>query len=107
MRIRKNDIVQIRSGRDKGSQGKVMELLDGRRRIRVEGVNVVKRHVKAGGDPKAPQGGIIELAAPIDISNVRLVCSHCNQPTKAKMREIEDGKRRRYCPKCNESFDKD
>ncbi len=107
MRIRKNDTVIVLTGRDKGRQGKVLEILDNRQRVRIEGVNQIKRHVKAGRDPKAPQGGIIEASAPIHISNVRLVCSHCSQPTVAKVRKLEDGKQRRYCPKCNESVDKD
>lgn len=106
MRIKKNDIVIVRSGRDRGRRGKVLELLNQRTRVRVEGINTVKRHVKAGSDKKAPQGGIIDVNAPIHISNVRLVCSKCNQPTVAGMRTLEDGKRVRYCSKCNESLDK-
>lgn len=106
MRIRKNDLVVVLAGRDRKRRGKVLEIVDGRTRVRVEGVNTVKRHVKAGRDPKAPQGGIIEVAAPIHISKVRLLCSKCNQPTLAGLRKLEDGKKIRFCKKCNESLDK-
>jgi large subunit ribosomal protein L24 len=105
MRIKKDDKVVILTGRDRGRQGKVLELVDDRQRVRVEGINMVKRHVKAGSDPSAPQGGIIESAALIHISNVRLFCNHCSKPTVAKVRKLESGKLRRYCPKCNESVD--
>jgi len=106
MRIKKNDLVVIRTGRDKNRRGKVLSLPDKRKRIVVEGINQVKRHVKAGQDPKAPQGGIIEVAAPIHISNVQLVCSKCNQPTTTGVRKLEDGSKRRFCKKCNEGLDK-
>jgi large subunit ribosomal protein L24 len=107
MRIKKNDMVLVLAGRDKGRRGKVLELLASKDRVRVEGINVVKRHVKAGRDPKAPQGGIIEAPAPIHISNVRLVCGHCNKSTTAKVRQNEGGKRLRFCVNCNESMDKE
>ena len=107
MRIKKNDLVKILAGRDKGRQGKVLEILPGGEKVRVEGVNTVKRHVKAGRDPKAPQGGIIEAAAPLHISNVQLVCGHCSKLTVAKMRTRDDGKRVRFCPKCKEPLDKE
>ena len=106
MRIKKNDTVVVLSGRDKNRRGKVLEVLHKRHRIVVEGINMVKRHVKAGRDQKAPQGGIIEVAASIDISNVKPVCSKCNQPTTIGLRVLEDGEKRRYCKKCNEGLDK-
>jgi large subunit ribosomal protein L24 len=106
MRIKKNDTVLVLTGRDKNRRGKVLEIDAGQERVRVEGINMVKRHVRAGSDPTAPQGGIIEVAAPIHVSNLKLVCGHCSQPTKAKIRNLEDGKKVRFCYKCNESLDK-
>lgn len=106
MRIKKNDTVVLLTGRDRNRRGKVLEILAARERVRVEGVNIVKRHVKSGRDPKAPRGGIIEVAAPVHVSNVRLVCTKCSQPTVVGMRKLEDGKRIRFCKKCNESLDK-
>ena len=106
MRIKKNDTVVVLNGRDRGRQGKVMEFTSDGQRLRVEGVNMIKRHVKAGRDPKAPQGGIIEAPAPIHLSNVKLVCSHCGEKIKARMKSMDSGKRQRVCPACNESVDK-
>ncbi len=106
MRIKKNDMVVVLTGRDKGRRGRVLDVVDGRERLIVEGVNTIKRHVKAGQDPKAPQGGIIDASSAIQISNVKLVCGHCNQPTKAGLRKLEDGKKVRFCKKCKESLDK-
>ena len=106
MRIKKNDMVVVLIGKDKGRRGKVLEILGGREKLRVEGINVVKRHVKPGRDKSAPQGGIIEVSAPIHISNVKLVCKHCSQPTHAGSRRLDDGTQERFCKKCNESVDK-
>ncbi len=106
MRIKRNDMVVVLTGRDKGRRGRVLDVVDGRERLIVEGVNTIKRHVKAGQDPKAPQGGIIVASAAIQISNVKLVCGHCNQPTKVGLRKLEDGKKVRFCKKCKESLDK-
>ena len=105
MRIKKNDNVIVLCGRDKGRQGKILGL-KGKDKVLVEGVNMVKRHVKAGQDSTAPQGGIIEVAAPVHVSNVKLFCSKCNEPTIMKIRKLEDGKKVRACKKCNESLDK-
>jgi large subunit ribosomal protein L24 len=105
MRIRKNDTVLVLAGKDRNRRGKVLEISRDKQRVVVEGVNKVKRHVKAGRDQKAPQGGIIEVSASIHISNVRLVCSKCNQPTVIGLRKLE-GNKVRFCKKCNESIDK-
>ncbi len=106
MRIKKNDLVVVLAGRDKRMRGKVLEVMPDRQRVVVEGVNLVKRHVKAGRDPKAPQGGIIDTPAPLHISNVKLVCPRCNQPARFGVRRLEDGKKVRFCRKCNENVDK-
>ncbi len=99
-------MVVVLTGRDKSRQGKVLDVLRAKQRVLVEGINMVKRHVKSGSDPKAPQGGIIEVAAPIHVSNVKLVCGKCNQPTTAGIRLLENGKKVRFCRKCKESLDK-
>jgi large subunit ribosomal protein L24 len=106
MRIKKNDMVVVLTGRERNRRGKVLELQSNRERVLVDGVNMVKRHVKAGRDPKAPKGGIIEVAASIHISNVQLVCSKCNKPTKIGIKKLEDGKQVRFCKKCKEVLDK-
>lgn len=106
MRIRKNDMVVVLSGRDRKMRGRVLEVHPERQRVIVEGINKVKRHIKAGSDSQAPQGGIIEVPAPLHISNVKLICGSCNQPTKFGVRRLEDGRKVRFCRKCNENLDK-
>lgn len=90
MRVRKGDLVQIISGKDRGKQGRVLTAEPTRKRLIVENLNIVKRHrrpkpirdsSRMGGQQVQP-GGIIELAAPVDISNVMVVCPSCNRPTR-------------------------
>lgn len=73
MAIRRDDTVQVITGKDKGKQGKVLQVLPKKDRILVEGVNIVKRHVRRS--QQSQQGGIIEKEAPLHISNVKLVSS--------------------------------
>ena len=64
----------------------------------VEGVNIVKKHIKRG---RARQAGIVEVEAPLHVSNVMLICPSCKQPTRVGVREGADGKNVRYCKKCD------
>jgi large subunit ribosomal protein L24 len=90
MRVKKGDLVQILSGKDRGKQGRVLEARPRERRVIVENLNVAKRHQKPrpmrdssrmGGVQVAP-GGIIEKAAAVDVSNVMVVCPTCKNPTR-------------------------
>jgi large subunit ribosomal protein L24 len=105
MRIRAGDLVQVIAGKDRGKQGKVLEAHPRERRVIVENLNVVKRHrrprpIKDSGRMGTPQilpGGVFELAAPIPVSNVMLVCPACNRPTRVgyafkEIRGSKDGK---------------
>jgi large subunit ribosomal protein L24 len=97
LKIRKGDVVQMLTGKDRGKQGRVLEARPGDRRVIVENLNMVKRHQrpKPMRDPSrmgAPQiipGGIIEKAAAVPVSNVMVVCPICNRPTRVGMREKE------------------
>lgn len=102
-RIKKDDKVRVVAGKDKGKIGKVLKLLKDKSRIVVEGINKVKRHSKP--TMKNNQGGIIEKEAPIDISNVMVVCNSCLKPARVKIDKLEDGTRVRKCHKCNESIE--
>lgn len=100
-RIRKDDKVMIIAGKDKGKIGKVLKLMPKTDRILVEKVNMVKRHTK--GNPYSGQaGGILEKEVPLAISNVALVCDACAKPTRVGYRHTDDGKKIRFCKKCNE-----
>ncbi len=105
MHIKKDDIVQIITGDDRGKQGRVLKVYPAEHEIIVEGVNFIKRHTRPS--QKLPQGGIIEREAPIHASNAMVVCPKCNQLTKTGMKVVkEDSKRKtvryRYCKKCGE-----
>jgi large subunit ribosomal protein L24 len=100
MKIKKDDIVVVIAGKDKGKKGKVHQSLHGEQRVMVEGINMVKRHTKPRGTVR--QAGIIEREAPINISNVMLQCPKCSRPTRVSSRTMEDGKKARVCCQCHE-----
>jgi large subunit ribosomal protein L24 len=100
-KIRRGDTVLVTSGRNKGQQGKVRINLVDRDRVVIEGVNIVKKHIKRG---RARQAGIVEVEAPLHVSNVMLVCPSCSEPTRVGVRKGEDGKNARYCKKCDSAI---
>jgi large subunit ribosomal protein L24 len=100
MKIKKEDTVLVIVGKDKGKKGKVRQVMSKDSVLIIEGVNIVKRHMKPRG--QARQAGIIEREAPLQISNVMLVCPKCNKPVRIKSKILDDGKRVRICGKCNE-----
>jgi large subunit ribosomal protein L24 len=97
MHIRVDDVVEVITGADK-LRGKVLKVLRGEGRIIVEGVNRAYRHIRRS--QKNPQGGRLSKEMPVDISNVMLVCTSCNQATRTGARFREDGTKERYCKKC-------
>ena len=99
-KIRRGDEVLVTSGRNKGQRGRVrVNVLDSDRVV-IEGVNIVKKHIKRG---RARQAGIVEVEAPLHVSNVRLICPNCRQPTRVGVRAGADGKNERYCKKCDQT----
>ena len=103
MKIRKNDTVQVATGKDKGKKGKVRFAYPKDEKVIVEGINYIKRHTKA--KRQVRQAGIIELEAPIHISNLMLLCNKCNKPTRVGFSFLEDGKKVRICRSCREVID--
>ncbi|MGH2663201.1 MAG: 50S ribosomal protein L24 [Actinomycetota bacterium] len=95
--IRKDDEIQVVSGKDRGARGRVVRVLPREGRIMVEGIARAKKHARAS--KRRQQGGIIDVELFIDISNVQLVCKTCGQVTRIGHR-VEDGKRIRVCRKC-------
>ncbi|MBA2276471.1 MAG: 50S ribosomal protein L24 [Chloroflexia bacterium] len=100
-KIRTGDQVLVTSGRNKGQRGVVRQNLMERDRVVIEGVNIVKKHIKRG---RARQAGIVEVEAPLHVSNVRLICPSCSEPTRVGVRADADGKNQRYCKKCDEAI---
>jgi len=103
MKIKKGDNVLIIAGKDRGKKGKVRKALPDKDKVIVDGFNMIKRHSKTKG--KTRQAGIIELEAPIDISNVMIICNKCNKPARMGYRALEEGNRARYCHSCSEIID--
>ncbi len=103
-KIRKDDLVLVIAGKDKGRRGKVIRVLPARNRVVVEKVNMVKRHQRP---TQTVQGGILERESPIHISNVALICPKCGEPTRVGFRFLQDGRKVRSCKKCGETMDRE
>jgi large subunit ribosomal protein L24 len=103
LKIRKGDLVKIISGKDRGREGRVALVLPKVERIVVEKINVVKKHKRQTDDQKDP-GGIVEVEAPIHVSNVMVVCKSCNKPSRVGCK-IKQNKKVRICKKCKKSLD--
>lgn len=104
MNIKKGDTVYVITGKDKGKSGKVTAVYSDKNKVLIENVNIVTKHQK----PKSQQdkGGIVKKPAPIDASNVMVVCPVCGKATRISHKEI-DGKKARICKKCGASLDKE
>jgi large subunit ribosomal protein L24 len=119
MRVRKGDLVQVLSGKDRGKQGRVIEARPREQRVVVENLNVVKRHTRPKpvqnssrmGGPQVTPGGVIEKAAPLPVGNVMVVCPVCKRPTRIGM-TVKDVKgeqvRVRHCRRadCGQEIDR-
>ena len=119
MKIRKGDLVQVVSGKDRGKQGRIIEALPREKRVIVENVNVVKKHRRPRalrdssrmGQPQIQPGGVFDVSAPLPISNVMVVCPTCNRATRVgyEYRETKDGVAKlRVCKRadCGEVLDR-
>jgi len=98
-KIKTGDLVQVLAGKDKGRKGKVLKIYKAKDRVLVEGVNIVKKHVKPS--TENPQGGIVEKEAPIHISNVNLVDPKTGKPTRVGY-EMKGDKKVRVSKKSKE-----
>jgi large subunit ribosomal protein L24 len=103
MHIRRGDTVIVLSGKDRGLRGKVVRSLPSENRAVVEGINKVKRHQKPS--LQNPQSGIITKEAPLNASNLMLVCPHCHKPTRVAHKIQDDGSRVRACKRCDADID--
>ncbi len=96
-KIKKGDIVRVITGKDAGRQGKVIKTIPTAGHIVVEGINIFKKHVK--GDKNRKESAIVDIAKPVKVSNVMVVCSSCGKASKIGFK-IEGGKKVRICKKC-------
>jgi large subunit ribosomal protein L24 len=102
--IKKDDLVRVISGKDRGKEGRVLRVLPVEGRVMVDGVGMAKRHQRTGAKrtrtgQQLNQGGIIDIETFVDISNVQLVCPNCHQLTRVGHRATDEGKER-FCRKC-------
>jgi large subunit ribosomal protein L24 len=107
MKIRKGDQVKVISGKEAGKTGKVLRVDPQKGRVVLERLNIVKKHTKPNPN-KNPQGGVIEQEAPLDVSNVMLVCPSCGEPTRVGYRLLADGGKVRTCRRaaCGKDIDR-
>lgn len=110
IRIRAGDTVEVIAGKDRSTpkrvrRGKVIDVDPKANRVTVDGLNIVKKAVRQ--TQQMRQGGIVETPAPMDASNVMLVCSECDQRTRVGKRVREDGTKVRVCKKCGADIEQE
>ncbi|MBI3989448.1 MAG: 50S ribosomal protein L24 [candidate division NC10 bacterium] len=103
MAVKKNDLIEVIAGKDRGKRGKVLRTIPKTQRALVEKINTVKRHTRPG--RISQQGGILEKEAPISIANVMLVCPKCDRSARYGKAILADGRKVRVCKKCGEVID--
>jgi large subunit ribosomal protein L24 len=103
--IKKNDMVMVIAGRERGKTGKVLRVVPETGKATVERLNIVKRHSKPRG--AASPGGIVEKEAPVDLSNLMFFCERCNAPVRIGYKLAADKTKTRVCRRCHESLGND
>lgn len=103
MQIRKNDSVMVIAGKERGKTGKILRVLPDKGAVIIERINLIKRHSR----PRGPQqpGGIVEKEAPIEASNLMIMCDKCNAPVRIGRKILADGEKIRVCRRCGEALD--
>jgi ribosomal protein L24, bacterial/organelle len=97
--IRKNDTVKVLAGKDRGKQGKVLRVIPAKGKAIVERVNFIKKHVKAN-PGKNQKGGVMERESPVQLSNLKVICPSCGEPTRIRAKVGDEGTTR-ACKKCD------
>ena len=101
LKIRKDDTVQVIAGKDKGKRGAVVRVIAKKDPVIVSGINMVKKAMRKRS--QQDQGGIAEVEAPLNISNVAIVCKKCGRPVRAGYK-LDGDKKTRVCRKCGEAL---
>jgi large subunit ribosomal protein L24 len=100
-RLKKDDLVKVTKGRERGKTGRIRNIVAGETRAIVADVNIVKKHMRQG-STQARQAGIVDLEAPIQLANLALVCKECGKATRVGVRFLENGQKARFCKTCGE-----
>lgn len=103
VKIKKNDEVMVVQGRDRGVKGRVLRVYPGDGTAIVERANMIKRHTRPN-PSKQVKGGIVEREAPIQLSNLKLICPECGRPTRVGRSRLDDGSGVRICKACGATF---
>ncbi len=98
--IKRGDQVLVLAGKDGGKEGRVLSVKPQEERAIVEGIHFLKKHTRPS--QQVPQGGVIIKEGPIHLSNLKLICPRCGQPTRTNRRQLDTGQRVRICKKCGE-----
>jgi large subunit ribosomal protein L24 len=99
-KIKKNDMVYVLSGKDKGKTGKVFRVMPAKGKAFVEGINYVKKHMRK--TKQDQQGGVVQKESPIRLSNLSILCKTCNKPASVGIHLLADGTKSRFCKTCKE-----
>ena len=103
--VKKEDKVLVLAGKDRGKTGRVLRVIPDKQRALVEGVAFVKRATRPN-PTKNIKGGLVERESPVHLSNLKVICSECGEPTRVGHSVLEDGKKVRVCKKCKGTLDK-
>jgi large subunit ribosomal protein L24 len=103
IRLKKNDLVEVVTGKEQGKTGKILKVFREKNQVLVEKVNMIKRHTRPS--PTTGQGGIVEKEAALNVSKVKLICPKCATATRFRMSVTGEGKKVRVCLKCKELID--
>lgn len=102
MKLKIGDEVQVITGKDKSKKGKILKILSSSNKVVVEKANMITKHIKKTAQRK---GERIHLEAPLQVSNVMLICPHCKKTTRVGYKKLETGKKQRICKHCKDSVD--
>ncbi len=105
LHIRKNDQVEVLSGKDRGKRGRVLRVLPERQRAIVERMNMLKRHTRPN-PQRNIKGGLVEREASLHVSKLMIVCPECNKTTRVRHKTLSDGRKVRSCAACDGVIDK-
>lgn len=103
--VKKGDLVYILNGKDSGKKGKVLSVDHIKRKVIVEGVNIITKHVKPNPSKGFNEGGLINQEAPIYVDKVMYICKSCGKPTKVGKKILDNGSKARVCKKCSTVID--
>lgn len=102
--FKKNDMVMVISGKDKGKTGKILKAFPEKNKVIVEKANFIKEFIRRD-QSRSIQGGVMEKEAPIHVSNLMLYCSECGRGIRVKKKKLEDGSNIRVCNRCESTIE--